>query len=99
MKTNILEEIRHTDKLPFYIRELSNIHTTLGDGLARAGDEIESLQNQLASITKERDDLVDTFAAIYDSLGITEDAVDGKEKVSVTVKRYIDNIITKHKQS
>lgn len=56
-------------------------------------DELIDCRNTIAKLEKENQDFLDTFQAIYDKLGLTEANVDGKELVSDTVKRRVDEIV------
>ena len=61
--------------------------------LDKVGENVDRMQRYIAQLEKENQDLCDTFQAIYTKLGLTEDNTDGKELVSVTVKRRIDEIV------
>lgn len=50
----------------------------------------------IAQLEQENQDFLDTFQAIYDKLGLTEHNTNGKELVSVTVKRHIDEIVDEY---
>jgi len=86
---DILHRLRHHDKVPAAIRELDNISNIIRQNMSQAADEIERLQD-------ENEDLIDTFRAIYDKLGIREGEVPGNEKVSVTVMKKINEIIERN---
>lgn len=62
------------------------------------GDLCRQLERELAAEKAKSADMVDTIAAIYERLGIKERDVDGKEMVSVTVKRYVDQLTARNQR-
>ena len=58
--------------------------------------DIGKLYNEIEKLQKENQDFLDTFEAIYTKLGLTEANTNGKELVSVTVKRHIDQIVDEY---
>lgn len=64
--------------------------------LDKVGENVDRMQRYITQLEKENQDLCDTFRAIYTKLGLTEDNTDGKELVSVTVKRHIDQIVDEY---
>jgi len=51
--TTVLDELRHTDKLPKAIRNAESALVTMWQTTARAADRIEHLQNALIDIAKQ----------------------------------------------
>lgn len=79
------------------ISRLTAERAALHQQLERASRDIEGYQNALDGTqrvldetTRERDNYLDTLKAIYARLGIKEGEVPGDEKVSQTVKRFVD---------
>lgn len=56
-------------------------------------DRVYYLAQINEELEKENQNFLDTFQAIYEKLGLTEDNVNGKELVSDTVKRRITEIV------
>lgn len=61
--------------------------------LDKVDENVDKMQRYIALLEKENQDFIDTFQAIYTKLGLTEANTNGKELVSDTVKRRIDEII------
>ena len=57
---------------------------------------VDEMQRYIAQLQKENRDFLDTFEAIYTKLGLTEANTNGKELVSDTVKRHIDQIVDEY---
>ena len=58
--------------------------------------ELDMYREKCPQLQKENQDFLDTFEAIYTKLGLTEGNTNGKELVSVTVKRHIDQIVDEY---
>ena len=64
--------------------------------LDKVGENVDKMQRYIAQLEKENKDFLDTFEAIYTKLGLTEANTNGKELVSDTVKRRIDEIVDEY---
>lgn len=64
--------------------------------LDKVEENVDNMQRYIALLEKENQDFLDTFQAIYTKLGLTEANTNGKELVSDTVKRRIDQIVDEY---